>query len=1375
MNIRRLLAPSLFVVLAGCPDMTPPADTTPPTISSISPADGAMNVAVGGTITITFSEALAAAPELSLKNGTASITGSISRSADGTAATFTPASALAPKTTFTLSIDSYADAAGNVGAAQTSRFTTAALVPTVSSNVPASGATNVNRKSPLSAVFSRDMDATSFSGSTVTVSEGSNAVAVTTSYDATSRTLTITPSAPLLENKAHTVTLSTGIKDSLGTPLAAAHAWSFTTLTDVPTVTITPAHMMTEVSGNAPVRFTFSEAMLASTLDGAVTVAIGGTAVPGTKAWDATNLTYTFTPTGAYAAGSSVVANISTAATDVSGNALAAAVSSTFTVSNAPALALTDPAANETGVALDTPISLQFTVPMDATTLVAANVWIENAQGTVVAAAYAAQGVDGLTITPNAPLIESSTYTLVVSTRVKSLTQIAFTTEHRQTFTTVGVAPFVSSVSPSDGANDVALNANIRVIFAEDMTTTTFTAANLRLSDGASDVMGTVTVVDARTAQFAPAAPLREQARYTIIVGTGVADVFGNTMADEFRSSFVTEELPRVTSITPLPNSVDVPQSSALIVAFNKALAPSTVALTAVSASTASSFTLSDGSTRIEGSIAWEASSRTVRISRTNVGAPTPWTAGRRYVLTIDGSLLTDLSGNAVGGRIVTSFVAGSAGDTTPPTVVGSSPGNGDTGVSRTAALSADFSETIDASTLNSTTVQLLDGTTSLPGRIEYFPALRRVSFVPFLPLPAGRALTFSLGTGIKDMSGNAKAAANSVAFTSDQNAAPTVVRVTPANAAMNVNVNAAIRVDFSEALNPNTVDLTLADGATAIAGATSYDAATRTAVFTPAAALPPSAMLTLTVKSTVADLEGATLGADVTSAFTTIANSANDVTRPTVSSTTPANNATGVRARPQIAIGFSEAMDPASVTVDRFSLKIQGGAALPFGLQYDVSGDRAVLTPSVALVRGTTYEVSVLAGVEDLAGNTVDPAAAASTLRFTVDQTAPTIITRVPAAASTVGSASRVELTFSEDMEPSSIDAASFTLRFNGNPVLAAVSYDPGTRTAVLQPASALSDGTQTVALDGMRVRDLAGNTISDTSTFTVSSQQPAVVSATPCGTIVDVYDLGTQSITITFDRAVRKAAGGALDGTALKLRLGNTDQAVTVAHTAGSTTATLTPSAPLQDTQTYEVVANTGVADNATGVAMAQAYSCTFQTQRVVFKDLVEDTVTTNYTLTGASGNGWARVNSPDDTRNSIVWRGGNVTDGQNYVRQCAIAGAADRLIAFERTVDLTGLTEAELRYDEFHLINGAAADRGRAVVISGATTRELAGFTGTASGYTNRIGQGSLNLRDFVGTTVRVRFELLIKGVNSLNCGAAPAGNKGLFIDNLYVVGK
>src|SRR5439155_9953417 len=121
------------------------------------------------------------------------------------------------------------------------------------------------------------------------------------------------------------------------------------------------------------------------------------------------------------------------------------------------------------------------------------------------------------------------------------------------------------------------------------------------------------------------------------------------------------------------------------------------------------------------------------------------------------------------------------------------------------------------------------------------------------------------------------------------------------------------------------------------------------------------------------------------------------------------------------------------------------------------------------------------------------------------------------------------------------------------------------------------------------------------------------------------------------------------------LKLQLLGTDQAVAVMHTADTDTATVTPSAALAAGATYTVIATTLVLGSNNNAPMASQYSCTFTTQRIVFQDTLDDTVSTGYTLTGATGDLWQRINSGDDTRSSIVWRGGATSDGQNYARDC------------------------------------------------------------------------------------------------------------------------
>lgn len=364
------------------------------------------------------------------------------------------------------------------------------------------------------------------------------------------------------------------------------------------------------------------------------------------------------------------------------------------------------------------------------------------------------------------------------------------------------------------------------------------------------------------------------------------------------------------------------------------------------------------------------------------------------------------------------------------------------------------------------------------------------------------------------------------------------------------------------------------------------------------------------------------------------------------------------------------------------------------------------------------------------------------------------------------------VELVFSEDVDPDTIDAASITLNQGNTPVLASVWYDASGRTAFLRPAAKLLDGTYTVKVDGTRAADLAGNTVSDTYSFTVSSVGPSVVAVSPCGSVVDADALGATTITVQFDPGVQKAGGGALDASAIRLRVGGTPVAASVAHTAGQTVATLTPGAPLLHDTVYEVfIDKTQVQDAATSANMASDYTCIFRTQRIIFADDMDPMPEPLWSAPVTGSNQWKALNSVSDPQNStLVWRGSNVTDGQNYARVCDLLGGKAQTVVLERDVTLPNLSSVKLRFDEWHEMGPSPNDSGSAVVVFGGNPVTLATFTGGgASAYQAR----EYDLTPYKNATVKLRFLLAIGGGNSLvNC---PAGGKGLYVDNIRIVGE
>jgi uncharacterized protein (TIGR03437 family) len=99
-----------------------------------------------------------------------------------------------------------------------------------------------------------------------------------------------------------------------------------------------------------------------------------------------------------------------------------------------------------------------------------------------------------------------------------------------------------------------------------------------------------------------------------------------------------------------------------------------------------------------------------------------------------------------------------------------------------------------------------------------------------------------------------------------------------------------------------------------------------------------------------------------------------------TVTSTSPANGATGVSLRPTIQIVFNEPLDPATVGSTTSTLA-NGSTLLPATVAYDSTRNLVTLTPGGVLRPQTTYTVTVSALVRNLAES---PLGAPYTFSFT-------------------------------------------------------------------------------------------------------------------------------------------------------------------------------------------------------------------------------------------------------------------------------------------------------------------------------------------------------------------------------------------------------
>jgi hypothetical protein len=125
-------------------------------------------------------------------------------------------------------------------------------------------------------------------------------------------------------------------------------------------------------------------------------------------------------------------------------------------------------------------------------------------------------------------------------------------------------------------------------------------------------------------------------------------------------------------------------------------------------------------------------------------------------------------------------------GDTTPPTVVSVTPANGTTGVPTDSQVQITFSEALDPSTVNGSTLELdAPGNVPVPSNVSYNASSFTATITPLSPLANNTPYTVVAHGGatdprIKDLAGNALAATFTSTFTTVDIGAPPTANAGP-------------------------------------------------------------------------------------------------------------------------------------------------------------------------------------------------------------------------------------------------------------------------------------------------------------------------------------------------------------------------------------------------------------------------------------------------------------------------------------------------------------------------------------------------------------------------------------------------------------------
>ncbi|HXR97344.1 MAG TPA: Ig-like domain-containing protein [Terriglobales bacterium] len=539
----------------------------------------------------------------------------------------------------------------------------------------------------------------------------------------------------------------------------------------------TPANGSSGVPNNQVISATFTQPLACATVTAANFSVTGpGGAVAGTLG--CSMFTATFSPKVLLASNATYTAVLNKAITDAAGDAMVANASWNFTTAPPPVVILTSPANGATGVpTTPTPVVATFNQNLNCATITAASYILSSAAGNVSATTSCSGAV--ATLNPGAALANNTLYTAQLTTAITNSFGAPMAANFSWVFRTAPgalIPPAVIATAPANGATAVPLNQILTATFNEAMDPATLNGLTFLLkATGGAAVAGTVTYnATGSVASFAPTAPLTQLTAYTATVTTGAQSLADTAMPANFNWSFTTAATPDTTKptiISTLPANLAtaVPINTSVSAVFSEPMNPATI--------NSATFTLTPPvGPAVQALVTYAAIANTATLQPL-----APLAANTQYTAKVSVAA-QDLAGNPLGAGLVPNpwtFTTAAALDTTPPTIVRTSPAANAVGVALNATVNATFSEAMDPLTITNATFTLASpGGGAVAATVAYDAVNFIATLTPTNPLLANTTYTANVTNGATDVAGNPLApgvSPNPWTFTTGASAPPTI------------------------------------------------------------------------------------------------------------------------------------------------------------------------------------------------------------------------------------------------------------------------------------------------------------------------------------------------------------------------------------------------------------------------------------------------------------------------------------------------------------------------------------------------------------------------------------------------------------------------
>ncbi len=389
-----------------------------------------------------------------------------------------------------------------------------------------------------------------------------------------------------------------------------------------------------------------------------------------------------------------------------------------------PTVTGTNPLDGATNVGLNTTVTVTFSEPVIQGAAFS-GITLKDASGTAVSATVGVSGTM-LTIDPNTDMGNNKLYSVTIPAgAVKDLSGNALAQPATFSFATPDtIAPKLVGTYPANGQLNVPLDTTITVTFDENITLAnkslikvySLNSKNQQVSVTCTDtVAGKVLYID-------PTTTLGANKKYYVEIQSGAITDKSNNVASAVSFNFTTineTTIPKVNSSDPVSGATGVAITKTITLTYSE---------TITAGDYFGSITLKDAAGKVATS--------TVSISGTKltIDPVADLSANTTYTLSVPASAIKDPAGNQAAVYSMSFSTAGvPVPDTTPPSVLSTSPTNGSTGVRIANNITVTFSENIKAATLSGITVKNSAGATVTLNPIMISGAVLTIDPVPSL------------------------------------------------------------------------------------------------------------------------------------------------------------------------------------------------------------------------------------------------------------------------------------------------------------------------------------------------------------------------------------------------------------------------------------------------------------------------------------------------------------------------------------------------------------------------------------------------------------------------------------------------------------------